>query len=266
MYSQVKLCTIMKRQYHDQEMQQLARLKAMGSSHRTDVQKNYDSRIQQKQKAKLQASREKKALEKAVDRQLKGLEGVEREERRRELMDSHFDLSASTLTESDRKQAAKAKKDVDRAEKLRKKREMISSGLLSPSASTTKVQSAINASLTLSHGSDTMREGEEEFRKMVSFREETSKSLDEFDIPEPLPLPGPVQGAGLERTLVPPLQLQTRSMSMSNSQIQSPIVGDDVGSPLSNNTFDEEEDGVEPNHVASKSILSFPSWRKTKKK
>lgn len=230
---QVKLCTIMKRQYRDQEVLQLARLKAMGSKQRQLVQQNYTALVKTKQQAKLQESRERKDFEKKMEKKLKGLVGSEREERRRQLLEEHFNRSAGT--EEDRKKAAKAKKDADRAEKLRKKRELISMGLLSTSASTSKVQNAIGDSISQASASTTSK-GDEDFKNnMPSFMEETSQSLDAFDIE------GGAASPRRQRIEVPPLPLQSK---------------DDAGSVISATTFDEDELSV--------TSKTFPKLKKKK--
>jgi hypothetical protein len=245
---QVKLCSIMKRQFHDQEMLNLARLKSMGSSHRKDMHKNYSKFVEKKQLDKLQESRDRKEFEKAVEKKLKGLEGQEREDRRRQLTEAHFARTGDGNSVEDRKKAAKAKKDVDRAEKLRKKRDMLAQGLLTTSDVTSKVHNVISDSISQGSAASTLSKEEEEFKnKMVSFVEETSKSLDEFEGPGAVgqhhqqspSSPSPRS----QRIVVPPLLLQSK---------------DDEGSVISATTFEEND--------LSAMSKTLPKLKKTQKK
>jgi hypothetical protein len=234
---QVKLCIIMKRQYHDQEVLQLARLKSMGTTHRKGVEQNSSALVIKKQQDKLRESRERKEFERIVDKKLKGLEGAEREDRRRQLLEEHFSRSGGTQEERDR--ARKSKKDADRAEKLRKKREMLSLGLLTTSDSTSKVQNVIGDSI--SHGSvSTASRGEGDFKNnMPSFMEETSQSLDEFEGDGMGERTYEGVGEGRQRTEVPPLPL---SLHMHSSEGHDHDNDNAEISVMSANTFEDDYD------------------------
>ena len=65
-FQQVKLCIIMKRQYHDQDVLQLARLKSMGTTHRKGVEQNSSALVMiKKQQDKLLESKAKKDADRA---------------------------------------------------------------------------------------------------------------------------------------------------------------------------------------------------------
>jgi hypothetical protein len=172
-----------------------------------------------------------------VDKKLKGLEGAEREDRRRQLLEEHFSRSGGTQEERDR--ARKSKKDADRAEKLRKKREMLSLGLLTTSDSTSKVQNVIGDSI--SHGSvSTASRGEGDFKNnMPSFMEETSQSLDEFEGDGMGERTYEGVGEGRQRTEVPPLPL---SLHMHSSEGHDHDNDNAEISVMSANTFEDDYD------------------------
>ena len=193
---QVKLSTIMKRQYNDQEVLALARLRELGAAHRDELQRNYTDFVTKKREEKLQLSREKKEFEKQLQKKLKGLEGKEREEKRRQLMEEHVKASSD---DAERKRAAKVKKDAERAEKLRKKRELISRGKLKTKDGTSRVKSAIQDAIYQASESS-ISKGEYTKNKTVSFVDDEMGIEDSFD----------ESAAHKEKVIVPPLILESK--------------------------------------------------------
>ena len=201
---QVKLCTILKRQFDDQEMVKLARLRDLGSVHRKNKQKDYLDFVNKKQQEKLEASRAKRDFDRYLEKQLKGLSGDEKEEKRQQILEEHF--SKSEGTDEERKRIAKLKKDAARAEKLKKKRELIGQGLLSKSDCTSKVKNVINESFS---PLSSVTKWDDDFKnKTVSFVDESSRCKDDEE-----DVAGPIQN----KIEVPPLLLSSSQEDESES-------------------------------------------------
>jgi hypothetical protein len=200
---QVKLSIIMKRQYHDQEMEDLKKMKLLGSERRKKAQEDYAEFVKKKQKEKLEASRVRVELEKQIDKKLKGLEGFERDEKRRQLMEEIFD-SKEKIDES-HKMAAKVKKDIERTEKLKKKRELIASGALTAGDSLNKFYNTDSLDSKSEPTSISLEKVEEDSKnKMVSFADETNQSTNSLE-----------EGKPNQKIKVPPLYLQSKDDDFS---------------------------------------------------